>query len=245
MSKNITNDDIDDIIDLFSTNCKITDKNILHNYFTKLKKYSSKSLKIETIHNYITNCENKDIYLLNDKEVIKWLFEDFSFLEIDNDVIKSMTKTQKNKYFQSKENEWGRCKIGSDNLWTGKFGEEICKELYVLQNYTVIKKKKVKTEENNYELDLYIEELDLYLEVKTGTYFTPGTAWEKILGVPFKYCNIGKLFIICLGDIEKKAKKHIIYTKESERKEMIKFYSDNKNIDYVCITELMKELVDY
>ena len=152
-----------------------------------------------------------------------------------------MTKTQKNKYFQSKENEWGRSKIGSNNLWTGKFGEIICKELYILQGYTVICEKKIK----QFKLDLYIEELDKYIEVKSGTYFTTGTAWEKILGVPLKYCDIEKpILIICLGDVEKKAKSNIINIKESNRNNIIKYYSD-MDIKYTCITQLLEELVDY
>jgi hypothetical protein len=46
------------------------------------------------------------------------------------------------------------------------------------------------------------------IEVKTETYFTEGTAGEKILGVPFKYRKIPMLYskplqILCIGGAEK------------------------------------------
>jgi hypothetical protein len=46
------------------------------------------------------------------------------------------------------------------------------------------------------------------MEVKCGTYYTNGTAHEKILGCPFKYADIPILYskplkIVCIGGAEK------------------------------------------
>ena len=224
-------------------------KDLLLKYFVTLKKCNRLS-KIEAIHKFIISIDDNEIVLLKDKEVLMWIYDVLSFLG-NVDEMKGMTKTQKQEYLRLKENEWGINKIkAKGKQWTGQFGEEICKELYILQGYTVIKKKKIKTTKKNYELDLYIEELDKYIEVKTGTYFTPGTAWEKILGVPLKYCSIGKpLLIICLGDMELKLKKEIM--EDNIRKLLIRLFLrllkkiTNTDINYVCITQLLEELVDY
>tara|TARA_Y100000389_G_C17440900_1_gene508485 strand:- start:793 stop:1506 length:714 start_codon:yes stop_codon:yes gene_type:complete len=221
-------------------NHKNLKRNILSKYFVSLKK-CNRLLKIEAIHKFIITLDNNEIVLLKDKEILMWIYGVLSFLG-NVDEMKGMTKTQKQEYLRLKENEWGRGKTGSTNLWSGKFGEIICKELYILQGYTVVRQKKVK----EFRLDLYIEELDKYIEVKTGTYFTPGTAWEKIYGIPMKYSDIEKpLLIICLGDVEKRAKSNIINIKNSKRKDMLKYCYDYMDINYVCITQLLEELVDY
>ena len=58
----------------------------------------------------------------------------------------------------------------------------------------------------HFEPDLDCDQL--IVEVKTQTYFTTGTAGEKILGVPYKYSSVPRIFgkeliILCIGNAEK------------------------------------------
>jgi len=51
-------------------------------------------------------------------------------------------------------------------------------------------------------------DLDIWVEAKMRSYFSDGSAHEKIHGVPEKYCHIGKLMLFLLADDEHKYNKH-------------------------------------
>jgi len=70
---------------------------------------------------------------------------------------------------------------------TGSFGEELVRRLLVNRGYTVQKPVTV----DGMKLDLETE--DALWEVKTRSYTVTGTAGEKILAVPYKYCRIYSL----------------------------------------------------
>lgn len=89
-------------------------------------------------------------------------------------------------------------KANINKQWTNLFGEYVSKEF--LKN--VKKPKNISGYQPDFEDENYI------WEIKTGTYLTGGTAHEKILGCPFKYCEIPELYgkplkILCIGGAEK------------------------------------------
>ena len=89
--------------------------------------------------------------------------------------------------------------------WSGPFGERIVKEFYRQSGNNVHENVEIK---EGFHPD--IETDDFMVEVKTQTFFTTGTAGEKIIGVPIKYRNIPKLYgkkliIVCVGGAEKDA----------------------------------------
>ena len=156
---------------------------------------------IDKIHDII--CKNTDdsIILLKKKEVIKWIFDDLSFLP----KIEKKNKTTDNSKYKKLEDSWGKnmfkykdpTKI-LNKQWTNKFGEYICIEIYSLFNKKATKPQKLNKHLPDIELD------DCIIEVKTGTYYTEGTAHEKILGCPFKYADIPTIYskplkIFCVG----------------------------------------------
>ena len=128
--------------------------------------------------------------MLANPTVIQWLHGDLSFLP-------EQTKEA--------EDTWGRAVLKArrpdlklDKQWTNRFGEYLCEELF--QGATKPVKK------NHFQPDL--ETPEFIIEVKTQTFFTNGTAGEKILGTPFKYADVPELYgkplkIVCLGGAEK------------------------------------------
>lgn len=189
---------------------------------------------------------NSQIKLLRNEEVIKWLLEDFSFLP----EIEKKNKTVDTKKYKELEDIWGRQILKTvkrpdlklEGQWTNKFGEHICEELIILMNGTF--KKPIKIQ--NYQPDL--EDEHYIWEVKTGTYFTEGTADEKILGCPFKYADIPHLYgkplkILCIGGSEKKCREqfgNLLGEKTSPQKnKFLQFFKEN-GIEFVGITDILK-----
>lgn len=160
---------------------------------------------IESICNYIYSNTNSKIVLLRHKEVIQWLHGDLSFLPS----IKNINKTLDQKLYKTIEDKWGqdmlhirRPDLKLDKQWTNKFGEHICEEIYILLGNNVSNP----VIKNHYQPDLEVD--NAILEAKTQTFYTNGTAGEKILGCPFKYAEVPKLYgkplkIVCIGGAEK------------------------------------------
>ena len=176
------------------------------------------------------------VTLLKQKEVVQWLFGDLSFL------------LMRNKVF---EDAWGqevmkarRPDLKLDKQWTNKFGEHLCEEVYTLLGHNVRKPEKRMGHRPDLETDFEI------LEVKTGTYCTPGTACEKILGCPFKYCEVPELYgkplkIVCLGGAEKMCREHYGnlpgHVCSLQKQKFLNFFRDNR-IEYVGVSDLLSEL---
>jgi len=128
--------------------------------------------------------------MLKNPTVIQWLHGDLSFLP---------TQTKE------AEDAWGRAVLKErrpdlklDKQWTNRFGEHLCEELFPGVTKPVKK--------NHFQPDL--ETPGYIIEVKTQTFFTSGTAGEKILGTPFKYADVPALYgkplkIVCVGGAEK------------------------------------------
>jgi hypothetical protein len=108
------------------------------------------------------------------------------------------------KMSKSQENEWGRAlvapyrpKNSKAEAWSGILGEQLIKEVYP-DGWKPVKL-------NGHKPDW--ETNDCIIEVKTQSWFTEGTAGEKIFGVPVKYRNIPALYkkplvVVCFGRAE-------------------------------------------
>lgn len=160
---------------------------------------------MDSIQEYILATEDPRIVLLRDKEVLQWIFGDLSFLP----AIEKKNKTTDETKYKLLEDKWGqevmkrrRPDLKLDKQWTNKFGEYIGEEILLLQGKVVSKPVK----KCHFQPDL--EVADAIVEVKAGTFYTNGTAGEKILGVPFKYADVPQLYnkclkILCVGGAEK------------------------------------------
>jgi DNA adenine methylase len=137
--------------------------------------------------------------------------------------------------------------VGKNKTTTnpGKIGEYGVQYIIEKIGLTYIKPKSV----NNIKADGYIKELDIFIEVKTKTYHTPGTASEKIDSIPRKYSiiyeNTGKsvLVIFCAHQSTEKNGKLILEAKKGiGSKYLINWYKNTINsgiiIDWITYNEL-------
>ena len=201
---------------------------------------------IDKIYTYIQAHPNPNISLLRQKQVLQWLFDDISFLP----PIENKNKTHDESQYKIHEDNWGRAMLKLrrpdlkvDKQWTGRFGEYICEEILLLHGKTVTKPPN----KNNYQPDL--EDETAIWEAKTETYFTSGTAGEKILGCPYKYADVPELYgkplhILCIGGAEKSCKTQygIFEGPKStpKKKEFLAFYEKQK-ITYKTATSMLKQ----
>jgi len=122
----------------------------------------------------------------------------------------------------------------------GLFGEILVKEYYILTGEFVTDKPEKK---GGHDLDL--ETFKKMIEVKTGSYFTTGTAGEKIFGVPYKYRKVPRLYnkpllIILLGG-DKKDSDLVCETDDPEN-EIHKEFWKSQNITFTCFKKLLNNL---
>jgi hypothetical protein len=209
----------------------------------------TQDMKIDKILSYTSKMEG--IYFLNNKEVLMWIYGKNSFLP---SYIDKKHTTKEREVLKKEEDIWGRsilkkCRPDLDvkQLWTGKLGEELCKEFYTLLGYNV--NKPVKKE--HFQPDLEVE--NSILEIKTETYYTDGTAGEKILGCPFKYCEVPKLYgkkltIVCLGGAEKACREEYGCLSgpvcKGTKRQLINMYRKSLNIEYIGVTDLCNKLIE-
>lgn len=185
--------------------------------------------------------------MLRNREVIMWLFGDLSFLP----TIEKKNKTSDTKKYKLLEDEWGRkiLKIKRPDLkldgqWTNKFGEHLCEEMFALIGKSCTKPVK----KNHYQPDCETD--DWIVEVKASTFYTEGTAGEKILGTPFKYAEVPALYgkplkIVCIGGAEKECREqygNLPGEKCSAQKKLfIDFYKE-QSIEYVGATDILTSI---
>ncbi len=210
--------------------------------------YKDMESKYNAILKKIEELNNTKIVLLKNKEVLQWLYDDTSFLQISE----KKNKTHDRKLLKDEEDKWGRkvTKIKRPDLnlnkqWTGIFGESIVEELYLLKGNQVKKPIKIK----GFQPDLETE-IDI-LESKAETYYTEGTAGEKILGVPFKYADVPTLYskslkIVCLGGAEKASREQYgnlgTLKCTPQKKILLDSYKVNR-IEYIGATDILNALL--
>ena len=116
---------------------------------------------------------------------------------------KNLSSKERNKILNKNEKTWGNNIIGNDETkqikqWTTKLGENFVAKILSNSGYTVNRPIKKACYKPDWEIEKAI------IEVKTRNWTTPGTAGEKVLGSPYKYAAIPRLYgkplkIICVA----------------------------------------------
>lgn len=146
------------------------------------------------------------------------------------DWVKGTGKWKNKKLLPSlkdEEKRWG-CKIINKNskMWSSVLGEKIVERCLSNKGVKVWRPKNKNKFKPDWETEKYI------YEVKTRNWTTPGTAGEKILGVPFKYSQVPILYkkplrIILVGYQEFEAERfHVFNPKCRNQKKMLKLWND-------------------
>lgn len=189
--------------------------------------------------------------LLDNLEVIKWCYEGITDISLIN-----TNDAKKLKESKKIEDEWGNKIIGGNggHQWTTTLCQDVVMEALIkLGRKNVRKAKLVKSSirDKNYQPDL---ECDQHVyEVKGRNWITPGTAGEKILGVPLKYGEVPRLYkkplqIILVAYQEYEAKQNFAFgdlldkdNQTKELKESLAFYKDH-DIEYIGLTDMLTEI---
>jgi hypothetical protein len=195
--------------------------------------------------------KKQDLNLLNNPKVIEWCFKGVTDVSLKN--TESEKKLRDSKLI---EQNWGNITINTigGKQWTTILCQELVMEALVAlgrKNVRATTSKKSSLRIKKYDPDL---ECDEYVyEVKGRSWSTPGTAGEKILGVPLKYGEVPRLYhkplqIILVGYQEYEAREKFAFgdllnSKEQtpELRESLAFYKEH-NIEYVGFTDILKEL---
>lgn len=227
----------------------------LCNALNALNLSSVKSSRIDQIVEYVLQRTDERIQLLRHREVIQWLYDDTSFLNSKDKQNENEEVPKQNYYkdMKAQEDSWGRAlmktlrpDLGLKGQWTTCFGEQICKEIAILLGQNPRKPVKM----NRFQPD--IETDDAIWEVKTQTYYTTGTAGEKILGCPFKYADLPILYnkplhIICIGGAEKVSSENYgnlltSKTPSVQKKKFLDFFEECR-IKYVACTDIFSRII--
>ncbi len=192
--------------------------------------------------------------LLKNPEIIKWCYDGITEISLKNTYEEKKLKESKNI-----EKSWGNKILNREdekitNQWTTELCELLAMEaLLILGRKNVRKTKGVQSSvrEKKYCPDL---ECDEYVyEVKGRNWCTPGTAGEKILGVPLKYGELPRLFkkplqIILVGYQEYEARQNFGFgdllnekIQTPELRESLAFYKEH-NIEYVGFTDILEKI---
>jgi len=190
--------------------------------------------------------------LLDNLEVIKWCYDGITEISLKNS-----SDEKKLKEPNKSEKLWGNTIIGgkrNGGQWTTKLCEKLALEGLIRLGRknvrrTIAKKSTLRSKKYNPDL-----ECDNYVyEVKGRNWTTPGTAGEKILGVPLKYGEVPKLYdkplqIILVGYQEYEAREGFACgdlldknEQTKELKESLAFYKE-RNIEYVAFTDILKKI---
>ncbi|MGB3988181.1 MAG: hypothetical protein WBK67_00590 [Minisyncoccales bacterium] len=192
--------------------------------------------------------------LLNNLEVIKWCYEG-----ITDTSLKNTDNEKKLKEAKEIEKKWGNKIIGKSEdrnikQWTTTLCESVVEEALIIlgrKNIRRVKPVKSSIRDKRYSPDLECD--DYVYEIKGRNWCTPGTAGEKILGVPLKYGELPRLFnkplkIILVAYQEYEAKQKFAFgdllDKNNQTKELqdsLFFYKGQK-IEYVAFTDILKQI---
>ena len=175
--------------------------------------------------------------LINNKEAVNYILTEG----------KSICSECNSKERLKQEDNWGNEIFNSTfktdkNQWTTKFSETFVKEV-ISKLYNEQPQRALKL--NNLQPDL--ETNNFIIEVKFQKYFSTGTAWEKVLGVPLKYSGYPnpknkKFIIVCCGQIEVLMRKKIKMFNKKQNK-IIEFYKEN-GFEYVFFTDLLNRAMN-
>ena len=169
-----------------------------------------------------------------------------------------MNTESEKKLKESKEIEkkWGNDVMGTSESkqWTTTLCQNIVMEALIKlgrKNVSKTVKMKSSIRDKQYEPDL---ECDEYVyEVKGRSWSTPGTAGEKILGVPLKYGELPKLYkkplrVVLVGYQEYEARNKYAFgdlldsgNQTPELKGSLEYFKEH-DIEYVGFTDILNEI---
>lgn len=189
--------------------------------------------------------------LISNPEVIKWCYEGITDISLkDTESEKKLAKVKEI------EKEWGNKIMGTEDgkQWTTVLCQNLVMEALIKlgrKNVRKTEQKKSSLRDKKYDPDLECD--DYVYEVKGRSWCTPGTAGEKILGVPLKYGELPRLYkkplqIVLVGYQEYEAREKFAFgdlldknNQTPELKESLEFFKDH-NIEYVPFTDILKEI---
>ncbi len=195
------------------------------------------------------SCDNSN--LLNDPKVIQWCYEGVTEISLKN--CESEKKLVESKAF---EKLWGNgvMKTVGGKQWTTLLCQHVVMEALIrLGRKNVRKPVQQKSTLRNKKYDPDLECDKFVYEVKGRSWCTPGTAGEKILGVPLKYGELPRLYkkplqIILVGYQEYEAKQKFAFgdlldknNQTEELRESLAFYK-HQDIEYVGFTDILKKV---
>lgn len=192
-----------------------------------------------------------NLRLLDNPKAIQWCYEGITAVSLKN------TESEKNlKESKKIEQEWGNdvIKTTGGKQWTTVLCQDLVMEALVKlgrKNVRTTTAKKSSLRNKRYDPDL---ECDEYVyEVKGRSWSTPGTAGEKILGVPLKYGELPRLYekplqIILVGYQEYEAREKFAFgdlldknNQTPELQESLAFYKEH-DIEYVAFTDILTKI---
>lgn len=150
------------------------------------------------------------------------------------------------------EREWGIGLIGYvTNQWTTELGEHILGDILELLDKNPRKIRVHQRAANGKRLDPDRDADDGLYECKARNFSTTGTAGEKIMGCPIKYCEVPRLYgkplyIVCLGFQEVEAEKefHLFAPQSDELKLQVAFWKDVLRIEFKRATDMLGEIIE-
>jgi len=178
------------------------------------------------------------------KEALNWALNSNTVTNLKTTSSPSKLKTENINEKETahkiiKDSEWSAKKMTSQ--WTTCLGENLVKEVFQkFHNTETWRPKKL----NGFKPDLETE--SFIIEVKTRNWTTPGTAGEKVLGTPYKYSRVPKLYkkpllIILLGFQEyecSSGKLNVFEPKCEIQKEILNLYNRH-HIYYIKFSDLI------
>ncbi len=188
--------------------------------------------------------------LLANESVVSWCYRPAT-----KDSLINTSDSKRLKIANEFEKEWARSILGgAGNQWTTQLCQEIVREVLIAVGRKNVRKGGLVRgvlDRKSYQPDLECD--DFVYEVKGRSWTTPGTAGEKILGVPLKYGELPELlhkplFIILVGYQEYEARHHYAFgdlldeTKQTKQlNDSLQYFGEHK-IRYVGLTDLLKQL---
>lgn len=189
--------------------------------------------------------------LINNPEVIKWCYEGITDVSL-----KDTESEKKLEEVKEIEKDWGNKVMGTEGgkQWTTVLCQNLVMEALIKlgrKNVRKTEQKKSSLRDKKYDPDLECD--DYVYEVKGRSWCTPGTAGEKILGVPLKYGEVPRLYkkplqIVLVGYQEYEAREKFAFgdlldknNQTSELKESLDFYKEH-DIEYVAFTSILKKI---
>lgn len=188
--------------------------------------------------------------LLDDQAVVNWCYKPFTQHSLINKSNNVQLKEANNV-----EKAWARSLIGGEgNQWTTLLCQELVKEVLVAlgrKNVRSSEKKQASLREKRYDPDIECD--DYVYEVKGRSWSTPGTAGEKILGVPLKYGELPNLYhkplrIVLVGYQEYEARNGYQFgdlldpeVQTKELRESLEYFKKH-DIEYIGFTEILEQL---